>query len=241
MTEPHVFDELPGLLRGEADRTSVIPAATHLRGCEDCQQELISAVVAHAALSSAVRIAPDFHDAFSHPPDAVSLGDSHSGELPDLSALFVQARSEAQPRRIPRLRGSSTRWLAAAAIVVAVAAGGSVAGVVATSGSSSGHAVALAAFDHGSTSASLRVDGNGRFQVNASALPSLAAGEYYEVWLTDSGRTAMAPVGQLNQSRRGSFDVPETVMSAYSAVEVSVQHTATTGGYSGVSVLRGSY
>ena len=66
MTESneHVFDELPRLLDGEADRATVSAVSIHLRGCEDCQQELISAVVAHSALSSAVRIAPDFAETF---------------------------------------------------------------------------------------------------------------------------------------------------------------------------------
>lgn len=55
----HVSDELPRLLSGEADRDTVLACAAHLRACVDCQHELISAVVAHASLSSAHRFAPD--------------------------------------------------------------------------------------------------------------------------------------------------------------------------------------
>jgi predicted anti-sigma-YlaC factor YlaD len=54
----HLHDELPLLLSGEADRATVATAAAHLRECVDCRDELISALTAHAALSSAARVPP---------------------------------------------------------------------------------------------------------------------------------------------------------------------------------------
>ena len=54
----HVFDELPQLLTGEADRATVAAVAAHLRDCDDCRDELIAAVAAHAALTSAAQFAP---------------------------------------------------------------------------------------------------------------------------------------------------------------------------------------
>lgn len=55
----HVFDEFPLLLSGDADRATVARVSSHLRGCNDCKDELIGAVVAHATLSSAARRGPD--------------------------------------------------------------------------------------------------------------------------------------------------------------------------------------
>jgi hypothetical protein len=52
-------DDLPLLLAGEVDRLSVAAAAEHLWTCQDCRLELISAVVAHAAVSSAGRFAAE--------------------------------------------------------------------------------------------------------------------------------------------------------------------------------------
>jgi hypothetical protein len=256
MTDEHVFDELPLLLSGEADRDTVTSAATHLRSCEDCRQELISAVAAHAALTSAVRFAPELADSFplagvdavsadAVSADAVSTGTVSSADLPDLSAMFAQVRSEAGPASLAERRGSRRgrgHWLVAAALVAAAGAGGGIAVAVTSHDSPApSRSVALAAYDHGTTPASVKLIGGKEMKLDAAALPALSAGEYYEVWLTDSARKNMAAVGQLDQDRKGVFTVPAQVMNTYSAIEVSVQQTTGTGGYSGVSVLRGSY
>jgi Anti-sigma-K factor rskA len=233
----HIFDELPLLLSGEADRTAVSAAATHLRACEDCRQELISAVVAHAALSSAVRYAPGLADSFLVAPPGTSLTD----ELPDLSSMFAQVRSEAaSPAVVRPVRRVQARWLVAAAAVVAVGVSG---GIVATSGhgSAPSRSVALSAYDRGTSAATAKLVDDREMKIDAASLPALGNGQYYEVWLTDAARKKMAAVGQLDQKRRGDFTVPTSVMNIYSALEVSVQQTSSTGGYSGVSVLRGSY
>ena len=244
----HVFDDLPLLLSGDADRATVTAAAAHLRGCEDCRQELISAVVSHAALTSAVRFAPELADSFPVAGADVTIAPA----LPDLSSMFARVRSEAQvaapavpsgagagsrgPRRVPG------RWLVAAAVVVAAGAGGGIAAVAAShSTSAPTRSVALAAYDRGTTPASVKLISGDEMKVDAASLPALSGGEYYEVWLTDAARKNMAAVGQLDQNRKGQFTVPAQVMKTYSAVEISVQQTASTGGYSGVSVLRGSY
>ena len=57
MSDAHISDDLPRLLTGDATRDEVLAAAEHLRSCPDCQQELVSAVVAHASLTSAQRFA----------------------------------------------------------------------------------------------------------------------------------------------------------------------------------------
>jgi hypothetical protein len=56
--DEHVFDDLPALLAGELNRAETNRVSDHLRGCDDCRQDLVLAVSASAALRSAVRFAP---------------------------------------------------------------------------------------------------------------------------------------------------------------------------------------
>ena len=227
----HIVDDIPRLLTGEATRDEVLAAAEHLRNCPDCQQELVSAVVAHASLSSAQRFAPEVvapaHD------DA-----EPAGPLPDLSGVFAQVRREASGAAPAR-----RRWrVAAAAAAAAVVIGGTTAAVVVLndSGSSSPATnVALAPFDDGTRPAEVTVRGS-TMKVDATRLPRLDAQHFYEVWLTDKGRTAMWPLGAIGRDNRAQLPVPASVMARYAAIEVSVQRANQTA-YSGVSVLRGSY
>ncbi|HSY14970.1 MAG TPA: anti-sigma factor [Jatrophihabitantaceae bacterium] len=230
MTE-HAFDELPGLLSGSADRATVARVAAHLRNCEDCRHELISAAVAHAALTSAMRIAPGLVAHDQPRRDAIDT----DMPLPDLSAVFANVR--------PRNRA---RWLVAAAVAVVAVASGSVIAIT-DSGGHSSRSVALAAFgagkaiDGGAVSGTAQLIGNDQVELNASALPAPAAGQYYEVWLTDSARVTVVPVGQLDTHGRGDFSVSPSEVNRYSAIEISLQDTASSGKFSNVSVLRGSY
>ena len=78
-------------------------------------------------------------------------------------------------------------------------------------------------------------------RIDASSLPRLA-GKGYEVWLTDSGRTRMKPVGWLGSDGKATLSVPTDLMQRYSDIEVSVQDVdAPSYQYSNVSVLRGEY
>ena len=227
----HIANELPRLLTGEATRDEVMTAAAHLRTCVDCQQELVSAVVAHASLTSAQRFAPEViapaHEDAELP-----------GPLPDLSDVFAQARREAGSPATGR-----RRWrVAAAAAAAAVVIGGTTAAVVELNDSGSSAPatnVALAPFHDGTRPAEVTVRGT-TMKVDASRLPRLDGQHFYEVWLTDKGRTAMWPLGAIGQDNRAQLPVPASVMARYAAIEVSVQRANQTG-YSGVSVLRGTY
>ncbi len=247
----HVVDELPRLLTGEADRATVAAVSTHLRSCEDCRDQLVEVIVGHAALASAATYAPRLVD--PELTGAPRLTDS-APEFPiDLSAVFAQIRSEVEveePAAAPaddltaRRRSNNARrnWLIAAAAVVVL--GGGAGTYLATSGGSSHPVtrdVALAAFDQGTTTASAQMIGGDELSLDASSLPQLPVGHYYEVWLTNPARTSMAPIGLLDADRKADFTVPASEMSAYAAVEVSVQDTAGQGAFSGESVLRGSY
>jgi Anti-sigma-K factor rskA len=122
LQSPHISDDLPRLLTGDATRDEVLAAAEHLRTCTDCQHELVSAVVAHASLTSAYRfaeqvVAPDRdvtppegpstepsgrHAADAAEESATEQEDTRSTPpLPDLSGLFAQVRADAGAEREP--------------------------------------------------------------------------------------------------------------------------------------------
>jgi Anti-sigma-K factor rskA len=228
----HIDEDLPLILTGEADRATVYAAVGHLRTCPDCTQELLSLLTAHASLSSAARFAPEI----------VSIPSAASEEPvagpPDLTAMFASVRAEAEKtERRPR---RTTRWLAVAAAVIIVGAGTGVLIDRTTSNSSAQTDVALAAFDVGKTPAKAVVSG-GQMKLDATSLPTPPSGELYEVWLTNAQRTSMHALGWIGPNGTGSYTVPATLMNHFSAVEVSVQKVAAPDGYSGTSVLRGTY
>jgi hypothetical protein len=242
MTE-HVFDDLPRLLSGDADRATVVGVAAHLRECADCREELISAVVAHAALMSSARFAPGLA-ATGEPAVAPA-----PTQLPDLSPVFAQIRREvagedaerAADIRPPRRAVRYGLAAAAAVVVIGLGGGGAYLAERSTSSSPASRSVALAAYGIGTSAATARLVGGDQMVLDASSLPTLGAGRYYEVWLTNGARTAMAPVGQLDAAGKGTFTVPVDEMTNYAAIEVSVQTTRSVGSYSGISVLRGAY
>jgi anti-sigma factor RsiW len=79
MTDPeptHVVDDLPALLAGECTREQTLAVAAHLRTCPQCQQELVSMVVASGVLRAAAKAEqapapwPAFPPLASSPPSA---------------------------------------------------------------------------------------------------------------------------------------------------------------------------
>jgi hypothetical protein len=247
----HIVNDVPRLLTGEAARDEVLTAAAHLRTCVDCQQELVSAVVAHASLTSAQRFAPEIvsglpSNLLATPSDDAD-GDSDpslqpASDLPDLSAVFAQVRKEAaQPRRMPRR--VPARYLIAAAAAVVIAGGAAAIGYVAASGGSSSptETVRLAAFDKGATDGTATMSGSDQMRIDAAGLPRLT-GQRYEVWLTNAARTRMQPVGWLGADDKAAMTVPADLLRRFDHIEISVQPVdASSYDYSGTSVLRGGY
>jgi hypothetical protein len=234
---PHIADDLPRLLTGDAPREVVQEAAEHLRDCDDCRQELVTAVAAHAALTSAHRFAPEV----LAEPSTGSVPGTAAPALPDLQAVFAQVRAEAATRPARRSR---VRVYAAAAVAAGVLVGaGAVALVELGTGSGTGtRTVALAPFGAGTVAAKATIDTGGKLNVDAAALPALDATHRYEVWLTDDTRTRMQPVGWINTDGTAQLTLPVNLMQSYRDIEVSVQQVdASTYVYSGTSVLRGSY
>jgi hypothetical protein len=233
----HISEDLPRLLTGDATRDEVLAAAEHLRTCPDCQQELVSALVAHASLTSAHRFAPEVVALRS----AAELDDDEPpGALPDMSAMFAKVRAEAAG---PRPKAQRRHRLLAVAAAAAVLAGGGVT-IAETVGSSSSQpatrTVALGAFGVGKEPAEVTLVGGGEMRIDATALPKLDSTHFYEVWLTDTARKRMQSVGSIGRNNQAQLTVSSNVMSEYSDIEVSLQQTNQTT-YSGTSVLRGSY
>lgn len=247
----HISDELPRLLTGDATHDIVMQAAEHLRTCPDCQQELVSAVVAHASLTSARRFAPEVvsppHDApvasvrpisGAHAVDDESADDSES--LPDMSDVFGRARDEAALASSATVRRYRTRrGLLAVAAAAVVLAGGGIALGYGIDGTSSGQQVALSHYDTGHASATATITGD-TVTLDASSLPSLTPSQRYEVWLTNAARTSMYSIGFLGDGSSASFKVKHGYLGQYSDIEVSIQPAGQLK-YSGTSVLRGSY
>lgn len=236
----HISEELPRLLSGEATRDVVRAAAVHLRTCEDCQQELVSAVVAHASLTSAQRFAPEIvgrTDLASAPVEPAP------DDLPDLSAIFAQVREEAEVSSLPARRSRRPLYaVAAVAAGVLIGSGGAVLVQHAGSTTPASRSVALAAYDEGTVPAKATVTSAGQMRLDAASLPKLDAEHRYEVWLTNDERTQMQPIGWIGSDGKATLTVPGSLMSSYSDIEVSVQQVnAPTYTYSGTSVLRGSY
>ncbi|MGI8677664.1 MAG: anti-sigma factor domain-containing protein [Jatrophihabitans sp.] len=239
MTNNHISDDLPLLLTGDATRDAVIAAAAHLRACVDCQQELVSAVVAHASLTSAHRFAPEIVT-----PDyelQAGVGDPPPpAALPDLSDVFAEARAGASVTPISRMRGRRALVSIAAAAAIVVGGGVTYAALSSDHSAPSTRTVALTAFDTGHEPASVQILGNNKLKVDASKLPKLDSTHLYEVWLTDNERRSMQSVGFIGDNNTATLSVSPKWMSQYSNIEVSVQGV-NQDKYSHVSVLRGSY
>lgn len=239
----HIFDELPRLLTGEADRATVALAADHLRECEDCQQELVSALIAHASLSSAARFAPELRALLS--TDAAEDRPTEPARLPDMTPIFEMAKQEARaPRHSvapPRARSRRARWIAVAAVAGVLVGGGAVVAVQNLGGSPPARTVELAAFDQGQVAASAKLVGSNEVQVDASSLPTPGSGTNYEVWLTDTARKSLQPVGWVGSDGKTKLQIPSSLLDKFTNIEVSVQNVGEPYLFSGKSVLRGSY
>lgn len=240
----HISAELPLLLSGEASRPAVDDAAAHLRVCEDCRQDLVSVVIAHSALASAHRYAADVMG--SARPLAPVREPAEPRPLPDLSGVLDVIRDEADSEH--RSAGRR-RWVpyavAAAAAGIIIGGGAVVTAQHLTESGTSGRTVQLSAFGVGLTPASATmttVDDQATVRVDAASLPSLAPTQRYEMWLTNTQRTRMQPVGWIGTGGRATVNVPQQVMNQFTNIEVSIQRVdAPTYDYSGTSVLRGQY
>jgi Anti-sigma-K factor rskA len=262
MTDPepaHVADELPGLLAGECDREQTFTLAAHLRACLECQEELVSVVVATGILRATAR-------AEQAPSPAVSPSRALSPSSPfspsravSPSSLPSSSESTSSPgagapdtpewltratRRGPAGWSIRRRFVALAAAVVIVA-GAVAAGLgLSTSSAPVTNRAALRALQapagaHGAVTVT-GASGARQVQVSTDGLPAPGQGHYYEVWLLDPATLKMLPMGALAPSGQATFGVATGLMAGYSAIDVSLQANNGNPVHSAVSVLRGT-
>jgi hypothetical protein len=108
-------------------------------------------------------------------------------------------------------------------------------------GSPAARTVQLGAFDQGRVAASAKLVGSNEVQVDASSLPAPETGKNYEVWLTDTARKSLQPVGWIGSNGRTKLQMPSSLLDKFTNIEVSVQDVGQAYEFSGKSVLRGSY
>jgi anti-sigma-K factor RskA len=155
-----------------------------------------------AELEDRVAASPELADRLAEQQRAVSLARSAAAEVraPDDLRVRVEVRRHARAARAPRrllLAG------AAAAAVVAVIAVGFV--VFGSSSSAEQFHAALAATPSApgaSGEATLTKTSSGwRIQLDASGLPRLDGGRFYQAWLRN-GAGVLVPIGTFNQARK---------------------------------------
>jgi len=223
--------DLAALLRGELANTAALEAATHSHSCRSCQDGLVDLALGHGMLSSAVRtLGPD-------PAPETAL----EGTTPP-AALKRGLSAPLRRRRVA---------VAVAAVLALVAAAGAVA--LNREEHSPGRPVAaertatLKPVDPGAVGPSGRVSMATdttrvtRMRVDTVDLPRPPRGGFYYVWLFDPASNKMLPLGQVVPGHRASFDVPASLVAAYSALDVSLESDDGDPGHSVTSVLRASY
>jgi Anti-sigma-K factor rskA len=251
MTDPepaHVADELPGLLSGECGREQTRTLAAHLRACPECQEELVSVVVAAGILRATARAeqahgpvsvpSPSASAPPSSPPSSSDSTSSPGAGAPDTPEWLTRASR-------PGPAGWGTRRkVAAVAAAVLIVAGAVAAGLGLSSGSPVLNRAALHPLQapRGASGAVTVTAASGarQVQVNTDDLPNPGQGHYYEVWLLDPATLKMMPMGALAPSGHATFGVAAGLMAGYSAVDISLQANNGNPVHSAVSVLRGT-
>jgi hypothetical protein len=223
--------DLAALLRGELSNAAALQAAAHARTCGTCADDLIELSLGHGMLTSAVRTLG---------PGPLSHAEPDGSTLP----LSLQRRVTT-PRR---------RRLAAVAVAAVIAVGAAATATLQlVGGDDPGRTVAaertatLEPVDPGSDRAtgqvSMATDRQSvtRMRVDTVDLPRAPRGGFYYVWLFDPASDKMLPLGQVLPGHRASFDLPASLVAAYSAIDISLESDDGDPGHSVTSVLRASY
>lgn len=85
------------------------------------------------------------------------------------------------------------------------------------------------------------VPGGTRVTITASGLPEPRRGEFYEAWLLDPATNKMLPLGTLGPDGSAVVELPAGLVSAYAAVDVSLEPDDGDPAHSVTSALRGAY
>jgi hypothetical protein len=238
MTE-HVEEDLLALLTGELDRATTAVVAGHLRNCEPCRARLVDSAVVHGSLRSISRAEAQLRvPEYELAPSAEAT--------PGVSEAQAPATLSPAPSR-HRHRASAVTAVAAvaAAVIVGLVSLGWAVGrqsptapVAPVSAVASLRHLDAPAFATGVVI--VRSIGSTRqMHVRIDGLGPAAPNHFYEVWLLRPASNKMLPVGILPPSGAASFEISASLMSQYSAIDVSLQVNDGDATHSSQSVLRG--
>jgi len=151
-----------------------------------------------AALEAEVAASPELADRLAEQERVVALTRSAAADVEAPAALRARVEAQRGPRRTParsRLVLAGAAATAAAAVVVAVAVVGSD-----TSGESFHSALAPTPLARGASGeATLTKTSSGwRIELDATGLPRLDRGRFYEAWLRNAAGT-LVPIGTFNE------------------------------------------
>jgi hypothetical protein len=226
----HVIDELASLVAGDLSRAETEAVVEHLRGCDECRRDLVANVAASAALRSAVRSAPELFE-LSQPAPAPA-----AAPLPEAAPAAAVAR--ARPRHA--WRWATGAAVAAAVIVAAFFAGSQLTKPHTTEAQATLHVVGANSGSGGQVVMRTR-DGKTNMLVTANGLQVPSADRFYEVWLFDPQTQKMLPVGVLGPGGKSSYSLPQSLISQYQIVDISLQQDNGNPAHSADSVLRARY
>ena len=225
-SDEHV--DLAGLVGAELSNAEVTRAREHLEGCDQCRHELADVVAGHALLARSTSTL------------SAEAGPRRSRPAAEADALPPLQRPTRRIARLPLLA-------AAAALVVAAA----LAGVLWSADDDEPAPPPVA--ERSATLRPVEGDGTGTVSmtsvsgkpahmvIETSGLPRLDQGEFYYAWLLDPETNKMLPLGQVWPDGSSTFDVDESLIGSYSAIDVSLEQDDGDPQHSPISVLRASY
>ena len=234
--------DLVGLIAGELGRDETIAVGHHLHSCPQCADELVDLVIAHGALSAASSALLQLDEApTGRPGPEVRLtgvlgGDGEQPALPPLEVDITEATTRrTRPWRIVAAG-------VAAAVLVLVGIGTF---LVRSENPRPGAVVASAALKPidapASATGSIKAVAVGETRnliVETKNLATPTAQHFYEVWMLNPSTLKMLPVGVLPPSGTGTYSIGASIMTGYSAVDISLQTNNGDPAHSNTSVLR---
>jgi len=234
MTE-HVEEDLLPLLTGELDRAETAIVAGHLRNCEACRTHLVDSAVTHGALRSVSRAEAQLRVPEYDLVQSATATPDITHAQPPLSVAPARSRHRYRVGAVAAV---------VAVIVGLVGLGWAVGRPSPTAPQAPVSAVAslrhLDAPAFATGVVVVRSIGSTRqMRIRIDGLGHAPPDHFYEVWLFQPANNKMLPVGILPPSGAGNFELSASLMSQYSAIDVSLQVNDGDATHSSQSVLRG--
>jgi Anti-sigma-K factor rskA, C-terminal/Putative zinc-finger len=233
----HVGDELIDLVAGESSPATARKVVAHLRSCPRCADQLISAVFAVCALRTTAQV--DRELAVPIRGSSTEKRPTDGGAQPELALVGTTRTPSRWRKRLAAVAASMVLLVSGLLVGIRVASsrapvsGPTIVDVtlrpLEAPQSARGHLTVEAAGD------------SRQLLVETTALPTPPSNHFYEVWLLDPKTFKMLSMGVLGPSGQGKYAVAASIMSGYSAVDVSLQANDGDPAHSRISVLRATY